>query len=55
MMYDLKLSGNEIRLVLRSLGRYGKIKSSTEAQELARRIGEQFERQRKSRDREEVT
>lgn len=55
MMYGLKLSGNEIRLVLRALGRYGKIKSSTEAQELARRIEEEFERQRKSRDREEVT
>lgn len=46
MTYTLKVSGNAVRLILRALGRYGAIKQSEEAKELAQKIETEFNKQR---------
>lgn len=46
MTYTLKVSGNAVRLILRALGRYGAIKQSEEAKELAQKIKIEFNKQR---------
>ena len=46
MTYTIRMTGNEVRLVLRALGRYGGIKQDMDAKELALRIEQEFKRQR---------
>lgn len=46
MTFKLHLSGNEIRLILRALGRFGGIKKDPKASELTSKIEAEFNRQR---------
>lgn len=46
MTYKIHLSGNELRFILRALGRFGGIKRDPKAGELIEKLEAEFKRQR---------